>query len=492
MSPAEWFAPWVERRFHPAMLLFDAAGRLTEAAGHLEQYGLGALKPGTPVDEIDFLASMLPSAVPLELPLVTTPTGTPRSVLIEPVASGTRVMLLDASHEQALRHRVIQIENQRRLQEEHAVPPAVLARTETALFEQVPRGFRLIAPSPTWLQRLLPPRTVYPLAMLRERLSLLEYFLTLAEAAWERGGDAVEAIKWVEADEAGAEYEIEASAFSGDGRRMLTLSSHTEDYDERQHILQQARLLRLAAERQTKDIEKKDVLLHSIVHDLIGPLGVITGTLAELGADLTDPAKRHMCDIALRQCQRQERMIRDILDVYAADVARLDAFSTNPSTAPKICAVLEEVIESMRPAFTAKRVALKTDAGEVNSGVLVSGEPARLERVFANLLENALRYTPPGHTVTVRLRAHPHYVQAEVLDEGPGIDAQMIPGLFQKFSQGREKAGKIGLGLFFCRITIERWGGSVGAANRPAGGAVFWFRLPLVTIAEEHGQLTTH
>lgn len=482
----------MERRYRPAHLIFDQQGRLTEAGGHLEQYGLADIRPGARVEDIEFLASMVPSTAPLELPMVSTQTGSPRSVLIEPVPGGTRVMLLDASEEHALQRKVIQFENQRRLEGERAIPPAVLTRIDTAVFECVPSGFRLLTAPPAWLKRLLPPRRVYPLELLREHLSLLEYFLPQAEAAWKRGGDSVETVKWIEADQDGAEYEIQASAFTGEGRRLFALASHAEDFAERQRILQKARLLRLSAERQSKDVEKKDVLLHSIVHDLIGPLGVITGTLGELGADLTDPAKRHMCDIALKQCQRQERMIRDILDVYAADFARLDAFSTNPSTAPKIRGVLDDIVESMRAAFTAKRVTLTVDPGDVTEDTLVSGESSRLERVFANLIENALRYTAPGKGVTVKLRAHPYFIQADVIDEGPGIDEAVLSRLFEKFSQGRERSGKIGLGLFFCRITVERWGGKVGAVNRPAGGAVFWFRLPLVIPQENHGGHPAH
>jgi signal transduction histidine kinase len=469
-----------ERDYQPALLQFDAAGRLTAAEGNLARYGLAGVRAGMSADDFDFLVAMLPLTTPLDLPMVHTGSGVPRRVILEPLAAGTRVTLLDASREYELQHRVMQARNENRLFGERAVPPEVLTRTDLAVFERVGNGFRLLAPPPAWLRRLLPWQDAYSTGMLQSYLTFIEYFLPQAEAAWRSNGERVARAKWVEADDAGTEYEIEAAALAAESRRFLTLSSKPEEFAERRQILQKARLLRLSAERQTKDLEKRDVLLHAIVHDLIGPLGVISGTLAALGEDLTDPAKRRMTDIALLQCKRQEGMIRDTLDVYAADMARLDAFSTNPSSAPNVAGVLRDVMESMAQVFKSKQVALRIESPDVPPDTLVAGEASRLERVLANLLENALRYTPAGGAVLVRVKSQARAVTVEIADEGPGIEPMLIPRLFQKFSQGRERGGKIGLGLFFCRITVERWGGAIGAFNRPGGGAVFWFRLPKV------------
>jgi signal transduction histidine kinase len=469
--------PWLERTYHPAFLVFDGGGRLKEAGGSLGLYGLEGLAPGTASDRIDFLTGMLPVSAPLELPMVSPGAGAPRSVLIEPLGrEGTRVILLDATAEQKRLRRIMQVENEKALVLERSVPPPVLTASGIAVLEQSGAGFRVLGEFPAWLRRLVPEVRFFPFRLLYENLSFLEYFMPQAERAWRENFD--ERTRWVETDELGNEFEIQASAFLAGDRRLIVLTSRSEDYAERQRILQKARLMHLASERQTKDIEKKDILLHSIVHDLIGPLGVIVGTLAMLEEDTVDPAKRRMCDIALLQCKRQEQMIRDILDVYSADVARLDAFSTNPSTAPNMRDVVAGVLESMQPAFMAKRVPLRLQDESAGISTLVSGEVARLERVFVNLLENALRYTPAGGQVVVRLLVDPKFVQVDVCDGGPGIEPGVLGRLFEKFSQGRDKSGKMGLGLFYCRITIERWGGAVGAENVPAGGARFWVRLP--------------
>ncbi|QSJ20732.1 ATP-binding protein [Nostoc sp. UHCC 0702] len=70
------------------------------------------------------------------------------------------------------------------------------------------------------------------------------------------------------------------------------------------------------------------------------------------------------------------------------------------------------------------------------------------------------------------------YVLLVVDDQGSGVPPKMVNTLFQKFFQGKDKSGRVGLGLYFCRITVERWGGKIGYFPRQTGGSKFWFRLP--------------
>jgi signal transduction histidine kinase len=97
--------------------------------------------------------------------------------------------------------------------------------------------------------------------------------------------------------------------------------------------------------------------------------------------------------------------------------------------------------------------------------------------VLQNLLGNALRYSPKGSTVTIGLARDEESITFSVDDEGPGVPEEVRDRLFQKFSQGRTKSGSAGLGLYFCRITVERWGGEIGYTPRDTGGSRFWFRV---------------
>jgi signal transduction histidine kinase len=80
--------------------------------------------------------------------------------------------------------------------------------------------------------------------------------------------------------------------------------------------------------------------------------------------------------------------------------------------------------------------------------------------------------------VTVSIAADEAGVLVTVEDEGPGVPPELMDAIFEKFSQAQAQPGKAGLGLYFCRITIEGWGGTIGYSQRATGGARFWFRLP--------------
>jgi signal transduction histidine kinase len=120
---------------------------------------------------------------------------------------------------------------------------------------------------------------------------------------------------------------------------------------------------------------------------------------------------------------------------------------------------------------------------EISGDWQVVGENLRLERVLSNLVENAWRHSPPDSTVTVGLKEDEGCVLITVDDEGSGVPQDISKNLFQKFFQGKEKCGRAGLGLYFCRITVERWGGTIGYSPRSEGGSRFWVRLarPIVS-----------
>jgi signal transduction histidine kinase len=80
--------------------------------------------------------------------------------------------------------------------------------------------------------------------------------------------------------------------------------------------------------------------------------------------------------------------------------------------------------------------------------------------------------------VTVNIAADEADVLVTVDDEGPGVSPELVDAIFEKFAQARAQPGKAGLGLYFCRITIQGWGGTIGYSHRATGGARFWFRLP--------------
>lgn len=144
--------------------------------------------------------------------------------------------------------------------------------------------------------------------------------------------------------------------------------------------------------------------------------------------------------------------------------------------APDLGEAIAQVIEALAPVAASRGVRL---AGPPPSAApcRVIGDERRLARVLTNLVENAIRYTPRGGCVRVIVDEEPGSVHVAVEDEGPGVSPAVAARLFQKFARGRDAAAGTGLGLYFCRITVEHWGGAIGCEARPEGGSRFWVRL---------------
>ena len=264
-----------------------------------------------------------------------------------------------------------------------------------------------------------------------------------------------------------------------EGDYVLFLDASKQE--EQQRLMQQkGNELSLNYQRLLKEIQKKEILLHCIVHDLAGPLLGIKGGFELLANENISPQGRKFLEIGLRQADKQEKLIREILQAFAAEVEALDSFTIDPANAPDAAQAIKAVVEALQPAFTLHHVKLQIAPGlEAARNWKVVGEKSRLERVISNLTENALRHSPPDSTVTVGCYADEHeQILIAIDDEGPGIPAEVAPTLFQKFSQGKKGKGKVGLGLYFCRITVEQWGGLIGHTPREGKGSRFWFRLP--------------
>jgi signal transduction histidine kinase len=109
------------------------------------------------------------------------------------------------------------------------------------------------------------------------------------------------------------------------------------------------------------------------------------------------------------------------------------------------------------------------------------GDPLRLRQLVTILVDNAIRHTPTGGTVLVRVRREQQTVTLEVLDDGPGIRETDLDHVFERFWRADDApSGGTGLGLSIAHWIVERHGGTISAANRPEGGARFEARLPVV------------
>lgn len=302
--------------------------------------------------------------------------------------------------------------------------------------------------------------------------SFLGVFLAEAEDALEAGAPTlVRSGMWAQ-EINGRDEVFEAVAMVlSTGRRVIMVEHIDLRYRERQELLQRAREASLSHEAVRRGVEHKDVLLNCIVHDLRSPLASIAGALRLIrGRDLDPDQQRDLLDIAIRQTERQDELIRTVLEVFRAEVDDLARVDTDPRTAPDLCHVVRESVQRALPAFEERGVSLFSHLPSRTVGVI--GLRDRLERVVDNLLDNALRHSPRGTSVDVAVEASLLGPSLVVADRGAGVPETLRGMLFQRFVRG-SAGGAAGLGLYYCRMTVERWGGAITYRDRTGGGAEF-------------------
>src|ERR1700722_4394290 len=353
-----------------------------------------------------------------------------------------------------------------------------------ALFEYLGDGeFQLIGTWPAWCQALWGD-----LAAAGEHIRIgeaspfLENFLFDAEQFWNSKSAAGSANSgnWTEREAGGREIPLEASAYFLDGRRVLVVRNLSETFDQQQEIFQTARDSLLVYEKLLREIQKKEILLHCIVHDLPQPLSAMNSVFHLLEREHLSPQLKKYVKTGERESQRQELMIRGILEAFSSDLAAQNSKLEKTGEAPDLAGCAQRSVRDFTTPFRDHDIGLRfgTHVKKADNW-RVAGDAARIDRIFGNLLENAMRYSPKGTTVTVGVEDQGGFVLAYVDDQGPGLPkGQPDSQLFALFSKGRWNAGKAGLGLYFCKITVERWGGAIGAETRTEGGSRFWFRLP--------------
>jgi signal transduction histidine kinase len=214
-----------------------------------------------------------------------------------------------------------------------------------------------------------------------------------------------------------------------------------------------------------------------LVHDLRAPLTVIKGyvQLLERGDPLTETQQRSVGFIA-SSCERMLQLIGEILDVAKLEAGRL-TLELQPSD---VAVLAREVVERLQPPAAEVGLTLALVAPAAVEPIQV--DPGRIEQVLMNLVSNALKFTPRGGTVEVAVCDTPEHVELSVTDSGPGIAAEELPLLFEKFSQTASAASATtpgtGLGLVICRRLVEAHGGRIEVMSQRGQGARFSFRLP--------------
>ncbi len=266
-------------------------------------------------------------------------------------------------------------------------------------------------------------------------------------------------------------------------RRVLMIPEQRQQLDtfaaliaialERVHYVEVARDALVAMESE----RLRTSLLSALSHDLRTPLTVLVA-LAESLALAKPPLSGEQEDLA--QSIRDEARRMSALVTNLLDMARLESGTVKPRLEWQ---PFEEVVGS---ALAATREMLRRHRVETKLSrdlPLVRIDAVLVERVLVNLLENASKYTPAGSTVVLAAQVAGPDLCVTIADNGPGLPPGREEAVFQKFTRGEKETTTpgVGLGLTICRAIVEAHGGAIRGANRPEGGAIFTFTLPLGT-----------
>ncbi|MCU0566573.1 MAG: ATP-binding protein [Oculatellaceae cyanobacterium Prado106] len=266
------------------------------------------------------------------------------------------------------------------------------------------------------------------------------------------------------------------------GRVTLGIVTVRDVTQQRQAQAELARSL-LAEQTAREESEQanrvKDEFLAVLSHELRSPLNPILGWAQLLQSQQFDAEKTaHALSTIERNAQLQAQLIDDLLDVSRILQGKF-VVNLNPVN---LVTVVEAAIEVVRLSAEAKGIQLHTVFP--SDRMVVMGDASRLQQVVWNLLTNAVKFTPRGGTVEIRLDSHGNMAQIQIQDTGKGISPEFLPHVFDYFRQEdgatTRKFGGLGLGLALVRHLIEQQGGEVRVESAGENqGATFTVRLPL-------------
>ncbi len=214
-------------------------------------------------------------------------------------------------------------------------------------------------------------------------------------------------------------------------------------------------------------------LTNTMVHDLRTPLtGLLAGIDVAMQADIGPSVRREALEVALRSVRKLLFLIDAILDVSRLESGRFPL----ELALGDLARVVTDVGCSFQALAASGGITLDLQVAEVP---LLRFDEMLMRRVIENLVGNALKFTPSGGVVRVRVEPGEGMVRVSVSDDGPGIEPELASRLFQKFVTGRRPGRGSGLGLAFCRLAVEAHGGAIWLDSRAGRGATFQVSLPL-------------
>lgn len=266
------------------------------------------------------------------------------------------------------------------------------------------------------------------------------------------------------------------------------ITEHKRLQEEREQLLQQEQSAREQAEMANR---VKDEFVATVSHELRTPLNAILGWSSMLlGDKLKGPDVRRGLETIERNARLQAQLIEDILDVSRSISGKL-RLDIKPV---ELISVIRAAVDAVRPAAEGKDIQLQLLLDPAADHV--QADATRMQQIIWNLLANAIKFTPKGGFVQVRLDRVGSTAQVTVTDTGEGISPDFLPYIFNRFQQGdgttTRRHGGLGLGLAIARHLVEMHGGTIEAASEGLDkGAKFTVAFPLVALRSASGALVS-
>lgn len=226
-------------------------------------------------------------------------------------------------------------------------------------------------------------------------------------------------------------------------------------------------------EQTQRAVRARDDLLAVVSHDLRNPLSTISmaANLLRKGADNREKTLRNAERIG-RAAGQMERLISDLLDLAAIESAHLRV----EQSTWRVATLVAEAMELMGPLARERQLQLQAVVADGEANVMCNRD--RTLQVFSNLIGNAVKFTPQGGTITVRVEPEERVVRVSVEDTGPGIPPEQLPHIFNRYWQARRSDRRgVGLGLSIANGIIAAQGGRIWVESTVGSGTAFRFTL---------------
>jgi signal transduction histidine kinase len=220
-----------------------------------------------------------------------------------------------------------------------------------------------------------------------------------------------------------------------------------------------------------------DELFSILSHELRGPLTTIKGssrTLLRHGAALDPAAARQLLQDIDQEAERMHRLVDNLLELARAGVGK-HALHVEPTT---VDTLLRRVVADATPRAGTRRLRVRTPTDLPSASI----DPVRIEQVVRNLVDNAIKFSPPTGLIDVSATQQDRAIVVTVKDEGPGVAPEYHDRVFERFFRAEPHSRGVsgaGLGLAICKRFVELHGGHIEVDSRPGHGAAFRFTLPL-------------